>query len=135
MEVLEMLCDLLLARSGLLETKCVHVCKLLTLLEHHHRHCDEAIQEAVHTIIYAAARSEIKELLTARDYLVAKFGREFGDAALTNRLGLVNPRVIQRLHVQAPDPALVTAYLHEIAKAYKVPFEDQTEYVTTVHCP
>lgn len=46
MEVIEMLCDLLLARSGLLEMK----------------QCDPAIQEAVHTVIYAASRSEIKEL-------------------------------------------------------------------------
>lgn len=47
----------------------------------------------MHTIIYAAARSEIKELAQCRDQLVAKFGREYGEAAAYNRMGLVNPRV------------------------------------------
>lgn len=66
MEVLEMLCDLLLARSGLLEVKWVlPPYNQISLFNWRmsYRHCDPAIQEAVHTIIYAASRSEIKELV------------------------------------------------------------------------
>lgn len=67
---------------------------------------------------------------------MAKFGREFGEAAVMNRLGLVNPRVVQRLQVSTPDPALVSAYLVEIAKTFGIDYQDDavptTEFMTTV---
>ena len=57
------------------------------------RNCDPAIIEAVNTVIYAAPRSEVKELLLVRDQLAAKFGREFVSNAMENKDESVNPRV------------------------------------------
>ncbi|KAG0239532.1 hypothetical protein BGX31_002717 [Mortierella sp. GBA43] len=105
LEILELYCELLLARFGLLEQL---------------RTCDPAITEAVNTIIYAAPRSEVKELLLVRDQLAAKFGRDFVNNALENKDESVNPRIIQKLRVQTPDPYLVNRYLEEIARAFKV---------------
>ncbi|KAF9939720.1 hypothetical protein BGZ65_009717 [Modicella reniformis] len=105
LEIIELYCELLLARFGLLEQL---------------RTCDPAIIEAVNTIIYAAPRSEVKELLLVRDQLVAKFGRDFAANAMENRDESVNPRIIQKLQVQTPDPYLVNRYLEEIAKAFRV---------------
>ncbi|KAK3817193.1 MAG: regulator of Vps4 activity in the MVB pathway-domain-containing protein [Benniella sp.] len=105
LEIIELYCELLLARFGLLE-------QLKT--------CDPAIIEAVNTIIYAAPRSEVKELLHVRDQLAAKFGREFATNAMENKDESVNPRIIQKLKVQTPDPYLVNRYLEEIARAFKV---------------
>ncbi|KAI9005607.1 regulator of Vps4 activity in the MVB pathway-domain-containing protein [Hyaloraphidium curvatum] len=105
MEILELHCELLLARFGLLEQM---------------KNCDPAIAEAVNTIIYAAPRTEVKELSLARDQLIAKFGREFALAAMENRNEVVNSRIIQKLKVQTPDPILVDQYLKEIANAYNV---------------
>ncbi|KAF9433860.1 hypothetical protein BGZ76_008887 [Entomortierella beljakovae] len=105
LEILELYCELLLARFGLLEQM---------------KNCDPAIAEAVNTIIYAAPRSEVKELSLVRDQLAAKFGRDFVSNALENKDESVNPRVIQKLQVQTPDPYLVNRYLEEIAKAFKV---------------
>ncbi|KAI1302443.1 hypothetical protein EDD11_005609 [Mortierella claussenii] len=105
LEIIELYCELLLARFGLLEQL---------------KNCDPAIIEAVNTIIYAAPRSEVKELLLVRDQLTAKFGRDFVANAMDNKDESVNPRIIQKLKVQTPDPYLVNRYLEEIAKAFKV---------------
>ncbi|KAF9109390.1 hypothetical protein BGX27_007666 [Mortierella sp. AM989] len=105
LEIIELYCELLLARFGLLEQL---------------KNCDPAIGEAVNTIIYAAPRSEVKELLMVRDQLAAKFGREFVTNAMDNKDESVNPRIIQKLKVQTPDPYLVNRYLEEIAKTFKV---------------
>ncbi|KAF8985209.1 hypothetical protein BGZ46_005572 [Entomortierella lignicola] len=105
LEIIELYCELLLARFGLLEQL---------------KNCDPAIAEAVNTVIYAAPRAEVKELLQVRDQLAAKFGRDFVANAMDNLDESVNPRIIQKLKVQTPDPYLVNRYLEEIAKTFKV---------------
>ncbi|KAF9315677.1 hypothetical protein BG003_002809 [Podila horticola] len=112
LEIIELYCELLLARFGLLEQL---------------KNCDPAILEAVNTILYAAPRSEVKELLLVRDQLAAKFGRDFVTNAMENKDDSVNPRIIQKLKVQTPDPYLVNRYLEEIAKAFKVAWTSDPE--------
>ncbi|OZJ02485.1 hypothetical protein BZG36_04361 [Bifiguratus adelaidae] len=106
MEILELYCDLLLARFGLLEQL---------------KNCDPGIAEAVNTIIYAAPRAEqVKELTAVRDQLVSKYGKDFTLAAMDNVDGVVNPRIVSKLRVETPDAFLVDCYLEEIAKTYHV---------------
>lgn len=57
------------------------------------RECDPGLEEAVKSIIYAAPRSEIKELQQARQLLVEKYGKEFALAAIENSDGKVAERV------------------------------------------
>lgn len=103
-EMLELYCELLLARSGLLEGPV----------------CDAGLEEAVKSIVYAAPKTEIKELATARLLLADKYGKEFVMDAMENASGKVNPRVIKKLSVEPPRQELVQGYLEEIAKAYGV---------------
>ncbi|CAG8518518.1 22245_t:CDS:2 [Cetraspora pellucida] len=98
MEMLELYCELLLARFGLLEQ----------------------MNEAVNTLIYAAPRSEIKELSLVRDQLIAKFGKEFALNAIENKNNCVNEKLIQKLMFSTADSYLVNSYLEEIAKSYNV---------------
>ncbi|CAG8526538.1 13878_t:CDS:2 [Racocetra persica] len=84
------------------------------------RHCDPSISEAVNTLIYAAPRSEIKELSLVRDQLIAKFGKEFALNAIENKNNCVNEKLIQKLMFSTADPYLVNSYLEEIAKSYNV---------------
>ncbi|KAJ3357782.1 hypothetical protein GGF32_000865 [Allomyces javanicus] len=112
LEVIELYCELLLARFGLIESMAT---------------CDMAIQEAVHTLIYASPRVDVKELHQVRDQLAAKYGRDFANGALENRSDVVSRRVIAKLRVQTPDVFLVNQYLNEIAKAYKVDFHIDDE--------
>ncbi|KAI8067561.1 regulator of Vps4 activity in the MVB pathway-domain-containing protein [Gongronella butleri] len=106
MEIMELFCDILLARFGLLEQ---------------YKDCDPGIAEAVNTIIWASPRlGEAKELAPVRDQLAAKFGKEFTLAAMENENDVVSARVYSKLQVNAPDPFLVERYLEEIAKGYHV---------------
>ncbi|CAG8791910.1 19114_t:CDS:2, partial [Dentiscutata erythropus] len=105
LEMLELYCELLLARFGLIEQM---------------KQCDPSISEAVNTLIYAAPRSEIKELSLVRDQLIAKFGKEFALNAIENKNNCVNEKLIQKLMFSAADPYLVNSYLEEIAKSYNV---------------
>jgi len=108
LELLELYCELLLARFGLLDQST--------------REPDPGIIEGVCIVIHAAPRTEIKELHILRDILMHKYGREFSIAVMENRDGCVSSRVMSKLSTAAPEPALVDAYLREIALAYGVPW-------------
>jgi vacuolar protein sorting-associated protein IST1 len=103
-EILELYCELLLARAGLLDSPT----------------CDPGLEEAVKSIIYAAPKTEIKELNQVRILLADKFGKEFVVTAMENSDGRVSEKVVKKLSVSPPKPELVQGYLEEIAKAYGV---------------
>lgn len=103
-EILELYCELLLARAGLLDAPT----------------CDPGLEEAVKSIIYAAPKTEIKELHQVRVLLAEKFGKEFVMTAIENSDGKVSEKVVKKLAVAPPRPELVQGYLEEIAKAYGV---------------
>ncbi|KAJ4375769.1 Vacuolar protein sorting-associated protein ist1 [Neocucurbitaria cava] len=117
-EILELYCELLLARSQLLEqspTPSSSTSSTTTSIP-----LDPALEEAVRSIIYAAPRIEIKELHAVRGFLVEKFGK---DVALASMEGEgVAERVVKKLRVETPKVELVDAYLSEIARFYGVPF-------------
>lgn len=103
-EILELYCELILARAGLLEG--------LT--------CDPGLEEAIKSIIYAAPKTEIKELNTVRTLLAERYGKQFVLEAMENTGGGVNEKVVKKLSVTPPREELVQGYLEEIAKAYGV---------------
>lgn len=103
-EILELYCELLLARAGLLDAPT----------------CDPGLEEAAKSIIYAAPKTEIKELQQVRLLFAEKFGKEFAMTATENTDGKVSEKVVKKLSVTPPKEELVTGYLEEIAKAYGV---------------
>ncbi len=108
MEIIELYCELLIGRFGLLEQ---------------YKHCDPSLLEAVMTMIYAAPRLEVKELMNVRDALVQRFGKDLAQCAMENKSESVNSRIVHKLSVQAPDPFLVEQYLRIIAKSYNIEWE------------
>lgn len=106
LEILELYCELLLARSALLDQ----------------RECDPGLEEAVKTIIYSATRTEVKELHQVRELLMHKFGKEFAENAIENADEIVPEKVMKRLSTAPPSPDLVNLYLVEIAKTYHAPY-------------
>ncbi|EIW64033.1 DUF292-domain-containing protein [Trametes versicolor FP-101664 SS1] len=106
LELLEMYCELLISRFGLLDQST--------------REPDPAVSEGVCAVIYAAPRTELKELQILRDILMHKFGREFSIAVMENKDRIVSERVTRKLDISTPSSALVDAYLGEIAKGYGV---------------
>ncbi|KAA8914550.1 regulator of Vps4 activity in the MVB pathway-domain-containing protein [Sphaerosporella brunnea] len=107
MEILELYCELLLARIGLMEAK----------------ECDPGLEEPIKSLIYAAPRTEIRELQTVRQLLVEKYGKEFALSAIENSDGKVSERVLKKLRVEPPEQLLVTLYLKEIARTYGIAYK------------
>jgi vacuolar protein sorting-associated protein IST1 len=103
-EILELYCELLLARTGLMESST----------------CDPGLEEAVKSLIYAAPRTDVKELQQVRMLLVEKFGKEFALEAVDNSDGKVSEKVLKKLAVTPPSQELVNGYLEEIARTYGV---------------
>eukprot|EP00127_Corallochytrium_limacisporum_P005652 Clim_evm31s210 gene=Clim_evmTU31s210 len=114
-ELLELYCDLLLARFGLIESM---------------RTCDPGIEEAVCTVIWAAPRlsSDIRELTVVKELFAGKYGPEFMMMALENMNGMVNSRVMDKLSVSAPKSLLVTNYLVAIAQSHRVDWSPARDY-------
>nr|XP_014339529.1 PREDICTED: IST1 homolog [Latimeria chalumnae] len=110
MEILELYCDLLLARFGLIQSM---------------KELDPGLQEAVSTLIWAAPRlqAEVAELKTVADQLCGKYSKEYGKLCRTNQIGTVNERLMLKLGLEAPPKILVERYLIEIAKNYNIPYE------------
>ena len=104
-EILELYCELLLARAGLMDGV---------------GPCDPGLEEAVRSIIYAAPKTEIKELGVVRSLLAERYGKEFVLDSMENKGGSVNDKVVRKLSVEPPRKELVQGYLEEIAKAYGV---------------
>lgn len=103
-EILELYCELLLARTGLMEGST----------------CDAGLEEAVKSLIYAAPRTDVKELQNVRNLLVEKYGKEFAVEAIENSDGKVGEKVLRKLTVEPPKVELVNGYLEEIARTYGV---------------
>jgi vacuolar protein sorting-associated protein IST1 len=111
MEILEMFCDLILARFG-----------LITQL----KELDEGISEAVASIIWVAPRliSDVAELKIISDQFALKYGKIYADAC---RAGVppsnVSDKLQHKMSIQAPPKLLVEKYLIEIAKIYNIDYE------------
>jgi len=111
-ELLEMLCELLLARFGLIQQM---------------KDLDDGIAEAVASILWVAPRisHEIAEFKVINDQLQQKYGKQFAEAARMNQLpepSRVSTKLIQKLAVSAPSKILVEKYLVEIARSAGIPF-------------
>ncbi|XP_063801555.1 IST1 homolog isoform X2 [Pseudophryne corroboree] len=110
MEILELYCDLLLARFGLI---------------HSMKELDPGLAEAVSTLIWAAPRlqTEVSELKTVASQLCHKYSKEYGNLCRSNQIGTVSQRLMHKLGTEAPPKILVERYLIEIAKNYNVQYE------------
>lgn len=117
MEVLEMYCDLLLARFGLIQ-------QMKTL--------DDGLAEAISSLIWVAPRlqTDVQELKIVCDQLTAKYGKPYAQACKENSVGTVSAKLMHKLSVQAPPKITVEKYLIEIAKYYSVEYEPDPQVMS-----
>ncbi|KAK7865778.1 hypothetical protein R5R35_002102 [Gryllus longicercus] len=110
MEVVEMYCDLLLARYGLIQ-------QMKTL--------DEGLAEAISSLLWVAPRltSDVAELKVIADQLTIKYGRQYAEACREEAVGTISEKLKHKLSVQSPPKLLVEKYLIEIAKNYNIEYE------------
>lgn len=110
METIEMFCDLLLARFGLIQQM---------------KAMDPGIEEAISSILWAAPRlqTDIPELKVISEQFASKYGKLYHKACMEGSIQAINKNLMQRLSVEAPPMHLVDSYLSEIAKSHNVPYE------------
>lgn len=108
MEIVEMFCDLLLARFGLITQM---------------KSLDEGIAEAVASIIWVSPRlqSDIQELKVISDLLTAKYGKLYAEACRCEQEP-ISEKLKHKLSIQAPPKILVEKYMIEIAKSYDLDY-------------
>ncbi|KAI9674830.1 MAG: hypothetical protein M1822_009026 [Bathelium mastoideum] len=132
-EILELYCELLLARIALLDPSSPSAQPPATdpatgqpfSTKDAQAYCDPGLEEAVHSLIHASPRTDIKELHTCRALLIDRFGKDFGTRAAEDRDAKVAERVRRRLDTAPPARELVDAYLAEIAKTYGVEWPEK----------
>jgi len=105
METLILMCDLLAARIGLLDSE---------------KECPADLVEACASIIYCAGRVEVPELKEIGQFLGAKFGKKWAEDFINNDTGVVSQRVIDRLSVKPPPLEDVLKLLTDIAEQYEI---------------
>jgi len=111
MEILEMFCDLILARFGLVTQM---------------KELDEGISEAVSSIIWVAPRlqADVAELKIVSDMLTSKYGKPYADACRASvHPANVSEKLQHKMSIQAPPKLLVEKYLIEIAKIFNIDYE------------
>lgn len=84
------------------------------------KECPPDLISCISTLMYAAPRVDIPELLVVRKQFTAKYGKKFDDDAMGNVGGVLNERVVTKLSVQPPAAYLVQTYLEQICEKYEV---------------
>jgi len=77
----------------------------------------------ISTLIWAAERVDIPELLVIRKQLQLKYGSKFIRKAEDNEGGVVNERIVARLSIIPPSSSVVRSYLVKIAEEYDVKWD------------
>nr|NP_001261485.1 Ist1, isoform D [Drosophila melanogaster]AGB94180.1 Ist1, isoform D [Drosophila melanogaster] len=111
MEMVEMYCDLLLARFGLITQM---------------KELDTGIAEPVASLVWVCPRlqSDIAELKIISDIFVTKYGPQFAEQSRTaTGEHYVSEKLMHKLTLQAPPKLLVENYLIAIAKNYNIEYE------------
>lgn len=117
MEIVEMYCDLVLARYGLVTQM---------------KELDDGIAEAVASLIWVAPRlqADVQELKNISDVLTLKYGKLWADeqrSATGNHR--VSEKLLHKMAIQAPPKLLVEKYLIEIAKIYNIEYEPDPQVI------
>lgn len=120
LEIIELFCDLLLARHMLIESE---------------RTLPVEMQESVFSVCWAASRADVAELAGVKDQFAYKY--EVVRAQFFPRQGetppeqitYVNPKLLQYLGVTTPPPEKVLAYLQEIGGAFAPDWQPSAGFI------
>uniref|UniRef100_A0A2P2I3P8 IST1 homolog n=2 Tax=Hirondellea gigas TaxID=1518452 RepID=A0A2P2I3P8_9CRUS len=109
MEVVEMYCDLILARFSLIQQM---------------KDLDAGMSEAISSLVWSAPRlmTDVPELKVIADQFTIKYGKQYAQACKEQSVSTISEKLIHKLSVQAPPKVLVEKYLQEIASNYNLEY-------------
>jgi len=111
-EILQLSCELLAERVKFIGSS---------------KKCPPDMVGCISTLIWAADRVDVPELVQVRKQFKYKYGARFIKAAEDNEGDVVNDRVLARLSVIPPSGAVVRTYLLKIAEEFEVNWEPSME--------
>jgi len=111
--------DYVIEAYDILSLNCELLSERIKLLEFS-KECPPDLISCISTLMYAAPRVDIPELLVIRKQFTAKYGKKFDEEAMGNVGGILNERVVTKLSVQPPAAYLVQTYLEQICEKYEV---------------
>jgi len=111
--------DYMVEAYDILSLNCELLSERIKLIEHS-KECPPDLVSTIATLIYAAPRVDIPELVTIRKQFRAKYGKKFEEDAMNNVGGVLNERVVTKLSVQPPAAFLVQTYLEQICDKFEV---------------
>lgn len=123
MEMVEMYCDLLLARFGLIQQM---------------KELDAGIAEPVSSLVWVCPRlqSDVAELKIISDIFISKYGPEFAEHSRTaTGEHYVSEKLMHKLTLQAPPKLLIENYLIAIAKNYNIEYEPDPQVMQEAEKP
>lgn len=88
------------------------------LLISQEKRCDDLLAPTVKSIIYAAGRVEVPELLRIKDQLLSKYGKDWEGLAQAG----ADQRLVVKMGIRNPDGVLINRYLTAIAESYGIPW-------------
>lgn len=88
------------------------------LLISQEKRCDDLLAPIVKSIIFAAGRVEVPELLRIKEQLLSRYGREWEGMAQAG----ADQRLVVKMGIRNPDGVLINRYLTAIAEIYGVPW-------------
>jgi Regulator of Vps4 activity in the MVB pathway len=111
--------DYMIEAYDILSLNCELLSERIKLIQHT-KECPPDLVSCISTLIYAAPRVDIPELITIRQQFKSKYGKEFDENAMNNVGGVLNERVVSKLSVQPPAAFLVQTYLETICERFEV---------------
>lgn len=110
LEVIELYCDLIVSRFGLLQQN---------------KTVDPSLMESISSLIWCSAmlESDIPELKVISDLFAQKYGKKYAEACQAGTIDTVSAKLKHKLGLQPPPKILVEKYLIEISKNYSVQYE------------
>eukprot|EP00741_Cyanophora_paradoxa_P020526 tig00000227_g19813.t1 len=95
----------------------------------------EEIKEAVCSLIYVANKVDVEELREVREQLIAKYGKDFGEACERNSNNCVSARLYSRVNYRTPEMFRVLQYLGDIAAEEKIQWQPPAELIQAIESP
>lgn len=121
--------DNLIEAYEILQLECELLHERIKLIEYE-KTCPRDLVSVVSTLIWAAHRVDIPELLLIRKQFRAKYGKQFEDDALANAGSVLNERVVMKLSVDPPPAYIVQSYLERICEEFEVDWTPRVKLST-----
>lgn len=116
-ETIELMCELMVERMALIKQD---------------KYCPADLIQSVHTVLWAAPRTQVPEFTIITKQFQAKYGEGFVKKARSNAEGHVNEQIIARFGIEPPSPTARTEYMKQLCAEAGLAWDDAMVSTSTI---